>query len=107
MNYTREEAEEIWKTKFVSYHPVHFVEGYMAALSKCNVKELAEECKTLEADNERLREALEKIADPLKFILDNSKKEGMQVNVMAALHMSDSSGFLKEIAEKALNPTKD
>ena len=42
---------------------------------------LAEECKALQADNERLREALEKVADPLKFILDDSKKEGMQVGI--------------------------
>jgi hypothetical protein len=105
MNYTREEAEEMAskdiKSGYEGIDYIHERHGYVIGRMS-----LAEECKTLEAENERLREALEKIADPLKFILDASKKEGMQVNVMAALHMSDSSGFLKEIAEKALNPTK-
>jgi uncharacterized protein YicC (UPF0701 family) len=55
--------------------------------------------KTIE---QRAKEALEEIVNPIKFMRDRLK-EGEQLNGMFAVQLSNDASHLKEIAQIALN----
>lgn len=101
MNYTREEAEEMankyaqtqWhKDQWPEYHDNCF-DDYLAGRMS-----LADKCKELEADNERLREALEELVELKKMKFNDGEytsEEYMRRNPIAW-----------DNAKKLINPTQ-
>lgn len=61
--------------------------------------------RDLESENKRLREALEEIVNPFKYMQIRAKKEGVLINGMMAIQLEKDSAYLKSIASAALNPT--
>ncbi len=49
-----------------------------------------------------LIEALKKIADPIKYLSDEAKREGREFNGQMAVHYSESAYSLKGIAKEVL-----
>ncbi len=58
----------------------------------------------LTAEITRLREALDKIANPLKFIQEDADKNGMVVDGYQANLLINNASYLKGIAKEALKP---
>lgn len=56
-----------------------------------------------EAENTRLREALDEIVNPIKYMQQTAQKEGLNLNGEMAITLSKEPSYLKRIAEKALN----
>lgn len=56
----------------------------------------------LEEENKKLKEALEQIANPIAYFIQKAKKEGMEINGLAAVKLSENAHYLQEIAKKAL-----
>lgn len=67
-------------------------------------EELAgERVSELEEENQRLREALQKIADPLAYLIERAKADGMLLNTPEALLLANDPNYLTEIARAALS----
>ena len=62
---------------------------------------LEEERDQLRAQINVLREALEEIADPIKFMRARLE-DGEQLNGVYAIQMAESGNYLREIAKRAL-----
>lgn len=60
------------------------------------------EMARLQAENERLRLALEEIVNPLKFMRERAEAEGLQLSGMA-YSISESVSHLRDIAKRALS----
>ena len=58
----------------------------------------------LAAENRRLREALENIADPIGHVQREAGENGYLIDGVMALRISNDAGTLKAIARKALSP---
>jgi hypothetical protein len=56
---------------------------------------------------EKQREALSKIAFPLKYLKDKADKEGATLNGMMALQICQDANWLKQIAEDCLMETDE
>lgn len=56
------------------------------------------------AENKRLREVLEEIVNPFKYMQIRAKKEGALINGMMAIQLEKDSTYLKSIASAALKP---
>ncbi len=59
--------------------------------------------RLLQIENDRLREALDRIANPIKW-MQLDLKEGEQINGQYAIQLSNDAAYLKGIANKTLNP---
>lgn len=57
----------------------------------------------LTAEITRLKEALEKIANPFKYLEDEAKKSGSHINGFYAKMIMDDVNHWREIAKQALN----
>lgn len=66
-------------------------------------KRAMERIASLEAENRRLREALQHIADPIKYLQQKADAEGTVVNGTQAVAMSKDPEYLKQIARAALS----
>jgi hypothetical protein len=60
----------------------------------------------LRAENDRLRDALEEIADPIKFMRARLE-DGEQLNGVYAIQMAESGNYLREIAKRALTASTE
>tara|TARA_R110000868_G_scaffold247511_3_gene503881 strand:+ start:1497 stop:1889 length:393 start_codon:yes stop_codon:yes gene_type:complete len=60
--------------------------------------------KELGKEVERLRGALNQIADPLKYMQNKAKEEGVDVNGIFLIELCKNAEFLKGMAIEALNP---
>jgi hypothetical protein len=60
------------------------------------------ELQSVKEDNQRLREALDKIRNPIKHFQATAEAQGAQFNGQMANQLSNSASYLKEIAEQAL-----
>lgn len=56
---------------------------------------------------ERLRDALERIANPLKFIQESAERAGMSLDGRVAAQLASDAGWLKGIAKRALEVSND
>ncbi|MAE82814.1 MAG: hypothetical protein CMB80_08780 [Flammeovirgaceae bacterium] len=56
----------------------------------------------LTADNTRFRQALERIANPVKYMQAEAEREGNELNGAMAFQLSNDPEYLKRIAELAL-----
>lgn len=60
---------------------------------------------------EKVVDALEKIANPVKYLQDKAKEEGFHLNGQMAIQLSNDPGWLRQAATDALNqlnaPLKD
>ena len=56
----------------------------------------------LQAENQRLREALEKISCPLTALARDAERDGNVLDGQWALRLIESPGFYRDIAELAL-----
>ena len=59
------------------------------------------------ANYDRLREALEDIADPISRLRDAAELAGMEFDGMMAVRMADDAGYLQNIARAALAAGKE
>jgi len=59
--------------------------------------------RSIAQPDSRLREALEKIAHPIKYLRDVAEKEGNQLNGQYTIQLSNDANWLKSIATEALN----
>lgn len=55
-------------------------------------------------DFQKLHRALEEIADPIKFLREEAEKQGNKLDGMMCVHLSESAGYLRNIAITALKP---
>jgi len=60
----------------------------------------------LEAANQKLREALQIIANPIKHLQDEAKHQRYNLNGVNAVKIANSADYLKSIAEQALKKDK-
>ena len=60
----------------------------------------------LRAEVQRLRDALEEIADPIKFMRARLE-DGEQLNGVYAIQMAESGNYLREIAKRALTASTE
>ena len=56
----------------------------------------------LEVENKRLRAALKAIANPAEHMAEEAKRQGIPLEDWMVDSMSDSTGYLKGLAEAAL-----
>lgn len=73
---------------------------YASKITECG--SLRDDSETLRAENERYREALDKIADPVKYLQLQAEQAGGALDGRVATELSRDPWFLREIAEKAL-----
>jgi len=64
---------------------------------------LKREWLRLTAENARLRQALQKIANPIGYFQEYAKQEGRQIDGHMAVQISNDAGWLKSEAAKALS----
>ena len=67
--------------------------GANADLAKANI--------ALRTENERLREALDEIANPVKHMRDEAERKGARLNGLA-IQLANNAAFLRNIARDAL-----
>jgi hypothetical protein len=65
---------------------------------------MARPLEEVEADNERLRAALDEIVHPLKYMQERAEKEGSRLSGMA-FSIATSTAHLQGIASRALGET--
>lgn len=58
--------------------------------------------ESLERERDGLREALNEIANPIRYMRKTAEKEGSKLNSLMALELSNDPHYLKDIALKAL-----
>jgi len=61
----------------------------------------------LKAENERLRKALDEIANPVKRMVDEANKKGAMLDGQIAIQLANNATYLREIAKKALEVASD
>jgi hypothetical protein len=61
----------------------------------------------LQSENERLKEAMDEILYPVKYMQKRAKESGGELNGVCAVMLSENHSYLKEIARKALHPVKN
>ncbi len=64
--------------------------------------EAREERDKAQKETERLREALEQIAFPIKHLQQEAEREGAKLDGAMAIALSNDANWLKNIAKKAL-----
>ena len=62
--------------------------------------------EALRAEVQRLRDALEEIADPIKFMRARLE-DGEQLNGVYAIQMAESGNYLRDIAKRALTASTE
>lgn len=71
------------------------------------ILKMAQHIDDLQKENNRLTKALKYIANPIKAIQEAAEEEGLKVDGMAAIRLSEDAEFLKSCAREALgNPDK-
>ena len=53
-------------------------------------------------DNRFLEAALQRIINPIKFMTEDAKRDGMLLNGQMAVQLSEDHNYLKQIAKEAL-----
>lgn len=67
-----------------------------------HVPRMGELAEIMADEIERLREVLQQIVDPIKFIRTKAEQAGLKINGMMASMLSNDANYLKELAEKGL-----
>ena len=67
-----------------------------------DVKALRARNAELEAEVERLRKALEKISEPIKYFMQKAKDGNLELDPHYVLQLADNAGWLRDIAKAAL-----
>jgi hypothetical protein len=70
-----------------------------------DVTALVRYAQSLEAENDRLRAALRKIANPIGYFQEYAKQEGRQIDGHMVIQISKDPGWLSSEAAKALPPS--
>jgi hypothetical protein len=70
-----------------------------------DVTALVRYAQSLEAENDRLRAALRKIANPIGYFQEYAKQEGRQIDGHMVIQISKDPGWLSSEAAQALSPS--
>lgn len=63
---------------------------------------MSEQVQELKEENKRLREALEKISDPIKFFKNKAQKAGTNLCMINVIKLSEDPIYLQGIAKETL-----
>jgi predicted nuclease with TOPRIM domain len=68
-----------------------------------DVKDLRSQIEKLEEENKQLREALDEIMHPVKYMQRRAEAQGHTINGHMAIQLSDSVSYMREIAQKVMS----
>lgn len=98
--YTREEVQQ-WRDDVAYAIAGMFKQHYPDDVITYNaIRGFANKAPT--PDRDAMRLALEEIANPIDFMIDQAKAEGNQINGAMAIQLASNSEYYKEIARRCL-----
>lgn len=77
---------------------------FTVTLKQEDLRDWQSENAELKNENERLREALKRIHNPISVMRKDAEETGGQLNGWIAIQLSNDANYLKSIAYSALNP---